>query len=103
MHRLGIAGYRGPRLFARDAVKLLFRASRGVPRLINILAHKSLLAVYGEGGHYVTDKFVRLAIVDTESARQRAAGRRLWLLRIGTALAAIAVFSIGAWLWVARA
>lgn len=79
-HRLGIAGYRGPRLFARDAVKLLHRASRGVPRLINILAHKALMAGFGEGARYITDKYVKAAIVDTESARHRLTlWRRRWL------------------------
>ena len=56
-HRLGIASHRGPRLFSRDAVRLLFRASRGLPRLINILAHKAMMASYGEGARYVTDKY----------------------------------------------
>ena len=103
MHRLGIAGYRGPRLFSMDAVKLLHRASKGVPRLINILAHKSMLAAYGEGGRYVTDKYIKLAITDTESAHGQAAGRRQWLIRIGAAIAAITLMSIGIWLWVTRA
>lgn len=101
MHRLGIAGYRGPRLFSVDAVKLMHRASKGVPRLINILAHKSLLAAYGEGGRYITDKYVRLAIVDTESVNH-AGGRARWIA-MAAVIAAMAAVSIGAWLWVTRA
>ena len=97
-HRLGIAGYRGPRLFSRDAVRLLFRVSRGVPRLINILAHKSLMAGYGEGARYITDKYVKLAVLDTESARHRfLAARRQWL-RMAVLLAALAA-STGALVW----
>ena len=43
-HRLTIAGYSGAALFAdRRAAARLHAASRGVPRLVNILAHKSLL------------------------------------------------------------
>jgi MSHA biogenesis protein MshM len=103
MHRLGIAGYRGPRLFSLDAVKLLHRASKGVPRLINILAHKSMLAAYGEGGRYITDKYVKLAILDTESAILNAAGRRQWWLRIAAALTTLTVLSLGIWFWVTRA
>jgi MSHA biogenesis protein MshM len=103
MHRLGIAGYRGPRLFSQDAVKMLHRASKGVPRLINILAHKSMLAAYGEGGRYITDKYIKLAIVDTESANRSAAGQRQWIIKIAVAIATVTLLSIGIWYWVTRA
>ena len=97
-HRLGIAGYRGARLFSRDAVRRLHRASLGVPRLINILAHKALMAGFGEGARYITDRYVKLAILDTESTRALAvAARRRWL-RFGALLAALAA-STGALVW----
>ena len=67
-HRLRVAGYRGDELFAPRAVRSLHRASRGTPRLLNILAHKSLLAVYGEGKHAVLSRHVRQAAADTEGA-----------------------------------
>lgn len=67
-HRLRVAGYRGEDVFAAPAVRSLHRASRGTPRLLNILAHKSLLAVYGEGKHAVRAKHVRQAAADTEGA-----------------------------------
>jgi MSHA biogenesis protein MshM len=69
-HRLRIAGYMGDRLFSRGALDLLYAASRGVPRLINILAHKAMLAAYGEGHHYVSAAHVRMAARDTPSARR---------------------------------
>lgn len=94
-HRLGIAGYRGPRLFARSAVREMHRASRGVPRVINILAHKALMAGFGEGARYITDTYVKLAILDTESAFRRFAERRRRWLRLGTLLAAAS----GALVW----
>ena len=67
-HRLRVAGYRGDELFAPRSVRSLHRASRGTPRLLNILAHKSLLAVYGEGKHAVLSRHVRQAAADTEGA-----------------------------------
>ena len=67
-HRLRVAGYRGEGVFAPPAVRCLHRASRGTPRLLNILAHKSLLAVYGEGKHSVRAQHVRQAAADTEGA-----------------------------------
>jgi MSHA biogenesis protein MshM len=41
-----------------------------VPRLINVLAHKALLLVYGEGGREVQARHVRAAVKDTASARR---------------------------------
>jgi MSHA biogenesis protein MshM len=70
-HRLTIAGYSGEALFANGALSELHAASRGVPRLVNILAHKSLLTLYGEGGRQVERRHVRCAVEDTPSASPR--------------------------------
>jgi MSHA biogenesis protein MshM len=70
-HRLTIAGYSGAALFANGALTELHAASRGVPRLVNILAHKSLLTLYGEGGRQVERRHVRCAVEDTPSASSR--------------------------------
>jgi type II secretory pathway predicted ATPase ExeA len=42
--RMRAAGYRGPRVFSKDAIRLIARASEGLTRRINILADKGLLA-----------------------------------------------------------
>jgi MSHA biogenesis protein MshM len=76
-HRLHVAGYTGPSLFTRGAVNLLYRASRGVPRLVNILTHKSLLLVYAEGGRTVNQRHMRAAVQDTPAA-QRSRAQRYW-------------------------
>ncbi|WP_298135402.1 AAA family ATPase [Acidiferrobacter sp.] len=70
-HRLHVAGYEGPALFGRRALRVLYRASAGVPRLTNILAHKSLMVAYGEGAMVVRARHMRLACADTEAARAR--------------------------------
>jgi len=70
-HRLTIAGYSGPTLFAPAAIRALNGASRGVPRLVNILANKSLLLVFGEGGRLVEHRHVRAAVNDTPAAFSR--------------------------------
>jgi len=69
-HRLRVAGYRGEGLFSRAALRGLYRASGGTPRLVNILAHKSLLSVFGEGQQSAKLRHVRLARRDTEGARR---------------------------------
>jgi MSHA biogenesis protein MshM len=74
-HRLAIAGYAREPVFTDGAVSALHRGSRGVPRLVNILAHKSLLLVFGEGADRVERRHVNVAIGDTPSA---SAGRSWW-------------------------
>ncbi len=69
-HRLEIAGRRGRLPFSRAALRLLFTASGGVPRLINILAHKSMLAAYGGGRDEVSRRHVSHAINDTAVVRR---------------------------------
>jgi len=68
-HRLTQAGYNGSELFAPSAVRVIWKASGGIPRLVNILAHKSLLAAWGQGASQVARKHAMQAVRDTESAR----------------------------------
>ena len=67
-HRLTVAGWRGAALMEIEAARLIHRGARGLPRLINILAHKSLLAAYGQGASSVTAAHVRVACEDTPMA-----------------------------------
>ena len=67
-HRLTIAGYSGPALFTNSALRSIQLASRGIPRLVNILAHKALLLVYAENGRQAERRHVRTAIEDTPAA-----------------------------------
>ncbi len=66
-HRLSVAGYSGPPLFSAVAIRRIYKASRGVPRLVNILSHKAMMAAFGEGLHHIDGKHVRAAVRDTES------------------------------------
>jgi MSHA biogenesis protein MshM len=66
--RLSQAGYRGAELFNRKVCWQISRASRGIPRLINILCHKALLISYGQQHYKITSKLVEQAIADTEDA-----------------------------------
>jgi MSHA biogenesis protein MshM len=68
-HRLRVAGHRGAALFEGAATTSLYRASRGIPRLVNILAHKSLISAFGRGARSVSAAHVRRAAKDTEGAR----------------------------------
>ena len=97
-HRLSIAGYRGARLFSSRAVKRLFKLSHGVPRLINILAHKSLMAAFGEGASTVEIHHVQLAARDTESTRT-IMSKVSRLIKYSAALVGALLVSVGALFW----
>jgi MSHA biogenesis protein MshM len=65
-HRLLVAGYQGQALFSQKTLDLLYKASRGIPRLVNILCHKTLMLAYGQGARSVKKQFIRYAAMDTE-------------------------------------
>ena len=69
-HRLNSAGHPGAKLFSRSAIGLLYRASGGVPRPINVLAHKALIACYGRGDRRITSYHIARAIQDTPESRR---------------------------------
>ena len=73
-HRLMKAGYNGSILFSSSALDLLYRSSGGIPRLINVLAHKSLMAAYGKGRHLVDSRHMESAVADTASATHAPGG-----------------------------
>ncbi|SFV05018.1 ExeA family protein [Pseudoduganella namucuonensis] len=84
-HRLRVAGYAGARMFSAGAVRRLFAATGGIPRLVNIISHKALMLAYGEGRQLVEKRHVRMAAGDTVS------GQRVlwpWLAASATLLAA---------------
>ncbi len=67
-HRLIIAGYKGERVFTPASLYLLHRCAHGIPRLVNIMAHKALLAAYGKGKHEIGLREVAAAAADTPAA-----------------------------------
>ncbi|WJW75536.1 AAA family ATPase [Thiohalobacter sp. IOR34] len=97
-HRLQLAGAASD-CFTPRALRLLHRASRGIPRLLNVLAHKGLMAAFGAGLQRVDAEQVRRAVADTEDASPLpAAWRRPWALgALGTAACA----GMGLLLWTA--
>jgi MSHA biogenesis protein MshM len=77
-HRLRQAGA-ATEVFTPEGARKLHRLSGGMPRLLNILAHKALMLAYGEGRAQVTPRHARLAGRDTPGARLS------WLDRVSQA------------------
>jgi MSHA biogenesis protein MshM len=67
-HRMRVAGYDSTEVFTATAITALQRASGGTPRLVNILAHKALLTVFGAGGMSVEAQHIRAAARDTDGS-----------------------------------
>jgi len=68
-HRLQVAGYKGAALFSPTVIKKLAKASKGIPRLVNVLCHKILMLAYGQGHYQISTKHLKSAINDTEDTK----------------------------------
>ena len=75
--RMRAAGYRGPKVFTPEAIRLIARTSQGLTRRINILADKGLLAAFAGGTHAVTAAEVKRAVRDSEFYRPRSGAQKL--------------------------
>ncbi|WP_142849661.1 ExeA family protein [Telmatospirillum sp. J64-1] len=94
-HRIAcsrLAGVDYP-IFTPSAARLLAAASRGVPRVINVLADKALLIAYGDGANPVTDRHVEQAIDDTPYNAHRMLLKRRKVRRLALALVAAHVWA----------
>lgn len=103
--RLECAGYQGSPLFTRSALGLLYRASGGVPRLINILAHKAMLVAYGLGHDRIGRRHMARAVKDTTESHffgRWLASQTGWLWRFEGVLLVIVLLGLIVWLGVVR-
>ncbi len=67
-HRMHSAGYTGPDLFDRAAQNYLFKMSRGIPRVINVLCNKAMMQSYASGDFYIRKKQIRSAVQDSKGS-----------------------------------
>ena len=93
-HRLATAGYNGPFLFSKRALDMLFRVSDGIPRVINILCHKSLMVAFGKGERLVQVEHVKAAAVDTEGVEVPSTNYLPAAVAIGGIVVGVALFVI---------
>jgi len=90
-HRMQVAGaQRNP--FKRAAMNALYQRSQGIPRLINIIADRSLVAAYAREGADVTGAMVHAAANEVQlGERQVKRLRWPWLVAAATALAVVVI------------
>lgn len=68
--RLSIAGFDGGQLFSSWAIRAIHRSSRGIPRIIDTLCHKSMICAYGRGDERIRHLHVRRAAADSKGVRK---------------------------------
>jgi general secretion pathway protein A len=81
-HRMNVAGAQSD-VFTPSAIRTLYRRSRGIPRLINVVADRALLAAYTRD-----QRLVNRALVVSAAAEVFGARRRSWRWWPAAAIAA---------------
>jgi general secretion pathway protein A len=90
-HRITIAGGKGKVIFSQGALKRIYKYSKGLPRLINVVCDRTLLAGYTRDTKKINSRIVAAGIKDIKSSTTFL--ERSWRLIIGLALAvAVAIF-----------
>lgn len=70
LHRLEIAGNREAVTFCSDSMDIIFRYSRGIPRLVNIICDFLMLSAFAEETHQIDEDMVRDVIGDLDFENQ---------------------------------
>ncbi|TKB47179.1 ExeA family protein [Thalassotalea mangrovi] len=100
-HRLNVAGCERP-LFTPSAIRSIHRYSQGVPRLINLICDRALLAAYTQEKTQVDNKLIKEAAIETlGDSKPTGQDWGPWLKRSAIAAAimvcAIAGKQLGSW------
>src|SRR5438034_1315550 len=102
LHRLRVAagGDPPPRIFTRPALRLVHRISRGVPRVVNLVAHRAMVVAFAAERRVVNAAYVRQAYREIGALPLAAAAsprRTAWAAAaVGACLGVIALGAVGA-------
>jgi general secretion pathway protein A len=96
-HRLAVAG-QNIQIFPENSIKLLYKLSNGIPRLINIICDRALLGAYVENQYNVTPRIIKKASKEVfgelKNVEQQQKNRQL--LFPATAVAGLVILAIAA-------
>ncbi|MZH03453.1 MAG: AAA family ATPase, partial [Nitrospinae bacterium] len=88
-HRLNVALGKGKVRFSRQAVETVYRFSRGIPRMINVICDRTLLIAYTESTKKIDPDIVKKAVKDIGSlVPLESWTNKFWKLVIPSAVAA---------------
>ena len=80
-YRLVRAGSRGSPRFKKRAIRLIYEASQGYPRLVNILSDRCMLALYARSGESV-DRRIMAEVLKEENISLSAMRRSFFSARV---------------------
>lgn len=63
-HRIHLASPKQVAIFSRNAIRKIYKYSRGNPRLINITCDRALLTAYGFNCHKISSRIAKAAIIE---------------------------------------
>ena len=96
-HRLRVAGLPGALPFTRGALAKIYKYSRGIPRVINLVCDRALMAGFSNRVREITPSLVTSAVRNLEGGRQgRNRYVRMWSPARGIRRAALVVSAVGA-------
>ncbi|MGL5395239.1 MAG: ExeA family protein [Shewanella sp.] len=96
LHRLQVAGRFEP-LFTRKAIKVLHKYSGGIPRLINLLCERALMAGYAQSKVPIDHHMVRQAAAEVLGEEEPSQNKFLWPSAIAATL--VLAFGVSYWLF----
>jgi general secretion pathway protein A len=94
-HRMRVAGAQSD-VFKASGVRRLFSRSRGIPRLINVVADRALLAAYTQDRHNVDGKLIERAAAEVFGSH-RPGGRWWPWAAVAVGLASFALATTNLW------
>jgi general secretion pathway protein A len=99
-HRLRVAGALERPIFTDAALRAVHQISRGVPRVVNLLCDRALLAGYADQKAQIGRRLVLRAAVELRPQRSKRGLRRAWIGATALALllfGGVALTQVGSW------
>ena len=96
-HRLNVAGLVGNReIFPNSVVRDLFKRTRGIPRLINVLCDRMLLGAYGQNKLQADRKMLQVAAREVMGEDLGSSAAHFWVGRGPLVLIVVLLMGLGA-------
>jgi len=77
-HRLRIAGWTRGRLFPDETLRLLYRLTGGIPRLINLICDRALIGAFSQNRDRIDKKILKTAAREVMGQPGKKEGKVLW-------------------------
>ena len=96
-HRLSVAGLAPDReLFPDSVVRELFKRTRGIPRLINVLCDRILLGAYGQNKLKADRQMLHIAAREVMGEEPQVSANSIWRARMPAVIIVILLLGLGA-------